>query len=708
MRSLAQCHPPSFPTITLPRLCWVCFPLHKPSRPPQRAEPWRGPVRSASPKLAFGPRFSAPARKRSQPPHPAPPHGPSSPLRIRSRLCPLAGGHPRSSKALDEDLIFEKNVPIKLRDGVTILADIFRPVKQEKDLPAILVWVPVWKDGTWQVFDLGHRLARGRHLALRAFRARKVRGTGPCTVVPQKVMLSSTSIPGERTTVKASSHPCQAGPWYKTLRRRGVARRAALVQRQASPTTTVPQSPAEASRTPKFAASIFGLLCGRDRFELLTDELVQPGQDGLYREHARNISASPSLIKVPLYMTASVGSVIHLQGSILAWKKAASAEKWLRLHGGQEWWDLYHQQDDLERFFDRYLKGLDNGWEQTARVRYQLLPFGPLSSPKTLAYMTAGRLSSSRNEGDETVPCQRGSAFARAAGDGPRPSAMILAIRMRSRALYGRATAMWASLVFPASSCTAPNDTQEDFDIYITLRKFDKDGQPLFQYCWPLDDLQAVAKAQGKPIPASHEEYPALNTAVYVGPSGRIRASHRKVRSPRPGDEEDNLSWPGWPFHPHDERQPVRRAQLSGHQGRACEDDGGCVDVLQTLDQSGSSVFCWSVAVGRNGKAERELHGTWQDGADTGFGCASDVGLFGIRARWTAICMQHALAKVGTVPCCRWRGCAAAHMQLKGAAGCGLHDAQLLASRLEFALMTADRANKAVVLSPGKRYKWSA
>lgn len=228
----------------------------------------------------------------------------------------------------------------------------------------------------------------------------------------------------------------------------------------------------------------------------------------------------------------------------------------LRLHGGQEWWDLYHQQDDLERFFDRYLKGLDNGWEQTARVRYQLLPFGPLSSPKTLAYMTAADFPPPEMKEMKLYLASEG-----ALSHGPQGT--TASVSYDSSDPDAIASFVWKSdsnvgvVGLPRIKLYGANDTQEDFDIYITLRKFDKDGQPLFQYCWPLDDLQAVAKAQGKPIPASHEEYPALNTAVYVGPSGRIRASHRKVRSPRPGDEEDNLSWPGWPFHPHDERQPV-------------------------------------------------------------------------------------------------------------------------------------------------------
>lgn len=49
----------------------------------------------------------------------------------------------------------------------------------------------------------------------------------------------------------------------------------------------------------------------------------------------------------------------------------------LTIHDTQEWYDLYSDKrtDDLSQFFDRYLKGLDNGWENTPRVRVSLLGF---------------------------------------------------------------------------------------------------------------------------------------------------------------------------------------------------------------------------------------------------------------------------------------------------------------------------------------------
>jgi hypothetical protein len=48
------------------------------------------------------------------------------------------------------DIIWEKDIGIRMRDGVTLLGDIFRPVSIEKGIcfPAILPWSPYGKTGT--------------------------------------------------------------------------------------------------------------------------------------------------------------------------------------------------------------------------------------------------------------------------------------------------------------------------------------------------------------------------------------------------------------------------------------------------------------------------------------------------------------------------------------------------------------------------------
>ena len=77
-------------------------------------------------------------------------------------------------------------------------------------------------------------------------------------------------------------------------------------------------------------------------------------------------------ITVPAYVVASYSNTLHTAGTFRAWRRIASQDKWLRIHNGQEWPDYYDEAnvEDLRRFFDRYLKDEDNGWETTPRVRY--------------------------------------------------------------------------------------------------------------------------------------------------------------------------------------------------------------------------------------------------------------------------------------------------------------------------------------------------
>lgn len=81
---------------------------------------------------------------------------------------------------------------------------------------------------------------------------------------------------------------------------------------------------------------------------------------------------------IPMYLTASYSTGLHCEGSFQAFETAQTPRKWLRVHATQEWHDLYRPEatDDLQRFFDFYAKGLQNGWERdTPRVRLSLLGY---------------------------------------------------------------------------------------------------------------------------------------------------------------------------------------------------------------------------------------------------------------------------------------------------------------------------------------------
>ena len=75
----------------------------------------------------------------------------------------------------------------------------------------------------------------------------------------------------------------------------------------------------------------------------------------------------------------------------------------------------------------------------------------------------------------------------------------------------------------------------DDMDIFLQLRKEDSSGKVLRYYNIPENDI----KAQG----LQQKDVPLLNTLVYLGPHGQIRASHRKI--------DEKLSTAHWIRHEH-------------------------------------------------------------------------------------------------------------------------------------------------------------
>ena len=82
-----------------------------------------------------------------------------------------------------------------------------------------------------------------------------------------------------------------------------------------------------------------------------------------------------SRITVPAFVVASwADQGLHLRGTLHAFNRIASKDKWLIIHGRKKW-ENYHQPDSVEKqraFFDRYLKGIDNDVPQWPKVRLEV------------------------------------------------------------------------------------------------------------------------------------------------------------------------------------------------------------------------------------------------------------------------------------------------------------------------------------------------
>lgn len=82
-------------------------------------------------------------------------------------------------------------------------------------------------------------------------------------------------------------------------------------------------------------------------------------------------------IRIPAYVTACWNH-FHLRGSVNGFRKIKSTKKWLRVHRDFEWPDAYSNQylEELECFFARYLKQERNGWELTSKIRIEVQDVG--------------------------------------------------------------------------------------------------------------------------------------------------------------------------------------------------------------------------------------------------------------------------------------------------------------------------------------------
>ena len=86
-----------------------------------------------------------------------------------------------------------------------------------------------------------------------------------------------------------------------------------------------------------------------------------------------------------------------------------------------------------------------------------------------------------------------------------------------------------------------------DLDIYVMLRKLDKDGKPMEQSNVPLHELPPEIKTA--------KDVKGVSPCKYLGPTGMLRASHREI------DESKSTEY--LPFHPHQRADYVRPGDIA-------------------------------------------------------------------------------------------------------------------------------------------------
>jgi uncharacterized protein len=438
-----------------------------------------------------------------------------------------------NSLPLPCDIRWERDTAVKMRDGITLYADIFRPVGDAK-LPAILSWSPYGKtvpqkappgvaanavsglqkfEGADPAYWCNHGYAvinvdsRGSFYSEGDIEFWGTPAADDCYDFIEwtagqawctgKVAMSGNSWLGIIQWFAASQNPphlAAIAPWeghidlfrYDVLR--GGITDVAFSNFNTS--TQIGQNFVE------------DMAAMAQRYPLM---------NGYWKDKRPKLEE----IKMPAYIVASWGG----HQTIDAFRRISSKDKWLRVHNTGEWPDYYEYADDLRRFFDHYLKGIENGWEKTPRVRLSVLDPGGVDQVNRaenewpLARTVYQKLYLDASNCTLTPePPAKESSISYKSDDMRSDIAFTIAFKKDVEFTGYVSLRLWIEA-----------ETAEDADFFVLVHKLDNEG---------------------KPVPGRYG---------FIGPDGRLRASHRAL--------DVKQSTP-FPYHPHDQEEILDSQQI--------------------------------------------------------------------------------------------------------------------------------------------------
>jgi len=301
-------------------------------------------------------------------------------------------------RAFPCDVLFQRDVPVALRDGTIVYIDIFRPAKAEK-VPVILNSTMFGKAVSYMNLDLIPNRARVPLDGTSGFETFEgadpafwcgagyavvnmdIRGIGrsegdACYFGFQDAQDNYDMIEYLGTCPWSSGKVSMAGNSWLAITQWYVA---AL-----NPPHLTCIAPWEGHGNmyddeymrggiPNYSAARVHMSYSYNLMEDLSENMRKFPLMNFYWDDKY---ADFEKITCPAYVTASYTSTLHTHGTFEGFRRISSPEKWLRVHNSWEWPDFYSHEEDLRKFFDYYMKGIENNWPETPRVRICVLDPG--------------------------------------------------------------------------------------------------------------------------------------------------------------------------------------------------------------------------------------------------------------------------------------------------------------------------------------------
>ena len=474
------------------------------------------------------------------------------------------------------------DVPITMDDGLTLRADVFRPVKDGK-FPVILSYGPyaknlAFQDGypsawrrmaekhpdvtagssnlyqSWEVVDpekwVPHDYtcvrvdSRGAGCSpgfIDHFSPRETKDFYDCIewagVQPWsngKVGLNGISYYGINQWHVASLQPPHlaamciwegAADWYRDMTHHGGILSTFWENWYDMQVKTVQYGAGERGKRSRVHSE---LVCGpktlseeelaRNRADFGADIVSHPLDDHYHK------ARSPKWDKVitPLFSAANWGGQgLHPRGNFEGFVRATAKQKWLEAHGIEHWTHFYtdYGREQQLCFFDRFLHGKKEGWAKQPKVLLQVRHIDRFVA---------------RAENEWPLKRTRWTKFYL------DPASMALTIRKPSGLAQLKFAGMGDGLTFltpplsketeitgPSALKLFASSSTPDADFFVVLRVFAGDLKEIV-FQGAIDPHTPIAQ-------------------------GWLRASHRKL--------DKKLSKPYRPYHTHDQKQPLKKGE---------------------------------------------------------------------------------------------------------------------------------------------------
>ena len=279
-------------------------------------------------------------------------------------------------------------------------------------------------------------------------------------------------------------------------------------------------------------------VCGDETFDDTTlaanrcsfgdDILAHPLDDDYHRER----SAQWDRIQVPFLSAGNWGGQgLHLRGNSESFLRAASKDKWLEMHGLEHWTHFYTDYGIAlqKRFFDHFLKGKANGWDQEAPVRLQVRRVDGFTERKAQDWPLP-------DSHWQQLHLHPGSCQLRADACG-RDGQVEFEALGDGVTFFSPPLAREAEITGPLAARLWVSSTTQDADLFLVLRVFTPDLREV-TFAGAIDPHTPVAQGW---LRASHRELDPALTRDY-----RPYHTHRKVEPLEPGTpvQLDIELWP--------------------------------------------------------------------------------------------------------------------------------------------------------------------